>query len=302
MNLNPYPTCNAKFTTSTRTVIVKRNLILSLIVLQVTIPTTLWSSLTSTTTIPLSCVDAFTTTTTTTAAVIPFKRRPIPTNDFRNERTIATTSYIHSHSSSSQIYATYYDDFDGFFFPQDGNNKNNQNQDNSQNGDDDIQDNESTKDSSLHSDASLYASLRARQASLEEQQEKEYNTGSSSSLFSSSTPSGSSSSRSKLSSSNKRSKKNNNNNNNNNNDWIQQNWKDAHCVSSVRLTLDDWIRRLAIDLYPLVVCGSARGNLYLADLESMNKGNNDNDTMKQQQQHDDDLIRINPLYHQYRVN
>eukprot|EP00529_Nitzschia_sp_RCC80_P014762 CAMPEP_0113523904 /NCGR_PEP_ID=MMETSP0014_2-20120614/45940_1 /TAXON_ID=2857 /ORGANISM="Nitzschia sp." /LENGTH=741 /DNA_ID=CAMNT_0000421997 /DNA_START=348 /DNA_END=2573 /DNA_ORIENTATION=- /assembly_acc=CAM_ASM_000159 len=47
------------------------------------------------------------------------------------------------------------------------------------------------------------------------------------------------------------------------------NWREANCISTVRLTLPDWIRRIAVDdrLYPLVVCGSATGNLYLADLE-----------------------------------
>jgi WD40 repeat protein len=44
-------------------------------------------------------------------------------------------------------------------------------------------------------------------------------------------------------------------------------WKQATCSSTVRLTLDDWIRRLAIDTYPLCVAGSAKGNLYLADLQ-----------------------------------
>lgn len=48
---------------------------------------------------------------------------------------------------------------------------------------------------------------------------------------------------------------------------LMHNWNEANCLSTVRLTLDDWIRRLAVDLYPLVVCGSSRGNLYLGDLE-----------------------------------
>lgn len=45
------------------------------------------------------------------------------------------------------------------------------------------------------------------------------------------------------------------------------NWKEANCVSTVRLSLGDWVRRMAIDIYPLAVCGSASGNLYLADLQ-----------------------------------
>lgn len=46
-----------------------------------------------------------------------------------------------------------------------------------------------------------------------------------------------------------------------------KNWKNANCASTVRLALDDWIRRMAIDTYPLAVCGSASGHLYLADLQ-----------------------------------
>jgi len=46
-----------------------------------------------------------------------------------------------------------------------------------------------------------------------------------------------------------------------------ENWRDSACSSTVRLTLDDWIRRIAIDTYPLAVCGTASGHLYLAELE-----------------------------------
>jgi len=46
-----------------------------------------------------------------------------------------------------------------------------------------------------------------------------------------------------------------------------KNWKCANCASTVRLDLDDWIRRIAIESYPLAVCGSASGNIYLADLQ-----------------------------------
>lgn len=45
------------------------------------------------------------------------------------------------------------------------------------------------------------------------------------------------------------------------------NWRTAQCSSTVRLTLGDWIRRIAIDNYPLAVCGTAGGHLYLADLQ-----------------------------------
>jgi WD40 repeat protein len=48
---------------------------------------------------------------------------------------------------------------------------------------------------------------------------------------------------------------------------VSHNWSEANCLSTVRLTIDDYIRRLSVDLYPLVVCGSSRGNLYLGNLE-----------------------------------
>ena len=47
-----------------------------------------------------------------------------------------------------------------------------------------------------------------------------------------------------------------------------QNWKDAQCTSTIRLELDDWIRRIAIDTYPLAVVGSSQGHVYLTDLQS----------------------------------
>ena len=49
--------------------------------------------------------------------------------------------------------------------------------------------------------------------------------------------------------------------------YCLENWRDASCTSTVRLTLDDWIRRIAVDTYPLVVCGTSNGHLYLADLQ-----------------------------------
>lgn len=50
-------------------------------------------------------------------------------------------------------------------------------------------------------------------------------------------------------------------------DEIEGNWRNAECFSSVRLQLSDWIRRIAIDTYPLGVCGSSSGNIYLVDLD-----------------------------------
>lgn len=49
--------------------------------------------------------------------------------------------------------------------------------------------------------------------------------------------------------------------------YFLDNWRTAQCSSTVRLTLDDWIRRIAIDNYPLAVCGTAGGHLYLTDLQ-----------------------------------
>jgi len=46
------------------------------------------------------------------------------------------------------------------------------------------------------------------------------------------------------------------------------NWKNAQCTSTIRLALSDWIRRIAVQSYPLAVCGSADGSIYLADLEN----------------------------------
>ncbi len=47
---------------------------------------------------------------------------------------------------------------------------------------------------------------------------------------------------------------------------MMYNWRNANCKSTVRLSADDWIRRVAIDTYPLGVCGSCNGNIYLCDL------------------------------------
>jgi hypothetical protein len=44
-------------------------------------------------------------------------------------------------------------------------------------------------------------------------------------------------------------------------------WKNATCSSKVAVVLPDWVRRLDVD-YPLAVCGSARGYLYVTHLET----------------------------------
>lgn len=48
---------------------------------------------------------------------------------------------------------------------------------------------------------------------------------------------------------------------------IMTNWRNAECTSTMRPSLDDWVRRLAIDTFPLGVCGSANGSIYLIDLD-----------------------------------
>jgi hypothetical protein len=44
-------------------------------------------------------------------------------------------------------------------------------------------------------------------------------------------------------------------------------WKNATCSSKVAVVLPDWVRRLDVD-YPLAICGSARGYLYVTHLVS----------------------------------
>lgn len=46
-------------------------------------------------------------------------------------------------------------------------------------------------------------------------------------------------------------------------------WKTADCSSSIRLILPNWVRRLDVE-YPLVACGSGRGDVYLGNLETGN--------------------------------
>jgi hypothetical protein len=154
------------------------------------------------------------------------------------------------------LQTTHYDDFGDFFFPPENNNNNNNNNNNGDNS------NPDGSSPSLPSDSDLYAALRARQSSLETEQHYG-GSSSSSSLFSAASASASSA-------------LNDDGDDEEEQEMIRYNWKEANCVSSVRLQLDDWIRRLAIDLYPLVVCGSARGHLYLADLEASNGASTSN--------------------------
>ena len=43
-------------------------------------------------------------------------------------------------------------------------------------------------------------------------------------------------------------------------------WRKGKCTSSIRLSLDDWVRRLDVAHWPLAVVGSAGGSVYLCDL------------------------------------
>jgi len=47
----------------------------------------------------------------------------------------------------------------------------------------------------------------------------------------------------------------------------EQKWRNADCASGRRVVVPDWIRRIDVD-YPLVACGSARGRVYVSNLET----------------------------------
>jgi len=47
---------------------------------------------------------------------------------------------------------------------------------------------------------------------------------------------------------------------------VLKRWRKGKCSSSIRLSLDDWVRRLDMAQWPLAVVGSAGGSIYLADL------------------------------------
>ena len=46
-------------------------------------------------------------------------------------------------------------------------------------------------------------------------------------------------------------------------------WKTADCSSAVKLALPNWVRRLDVE-YPLVACGTGRGDVYVGHLETGN--------------------------------
>jgi len=145
----------------------------------------------------------------------------------------------HSSSGSRRTFVpphrrhqVFYDDFEGFSLNDDDDNNHN----NSPKKKQDTSSSSSSSPSSptASSDDDLYAALRARQAYLQSE---------SSGLDFSTT----------VLEKEER--------------YFRDNWRTAQCSSTLRLTLDDWIRRIAIDNYPLAVCGTAGGHLYVADLQ-----------------------------------
>ena len=147
---------------------------------------------------------------------------PSPSSTCPASRTSKFSHAIYQNQKrkSVRLQSIFYDDFDDFsdFAPNNSGSSNNV--------------------ESSFSDDDLFASLRARQDSLKEEQEMINQE-------------------SRKAEEGDRAEK----------QRLKHNWNEANCLSTVRLTLDDWIRRLSVDLYPLVVCGSSRGNLYLGDLE-----------------------------------
>lgn len=47
---------------------------------------------------------------------------------------------------------------------------------------------------------------------------------------------------------------------------VLRRWRSGKCTSAIRLSLDDWVRRLDVAQWPLAVVGSAGGGVYLCDL------------------------------------
>mmetsp|Transcript_19198 Transcript_19198/g.43311 ORF Transcript_19198/g.43311 Transcript_19198/m.43311 type:complete len:526 (+) Transcript_19198:76-1653(+) len=52
-------------------------------------------------------------------------------------------------------------------------------------------------------------------------------------------------------------------------EMVLGNWISAKCPTRfVPVSSVDWVRRVAVDMWPIAVCGGARGHLYLVDLET----------------------------------
>ena len=51
-------------------------------------------------------------------------------------------------------------------------------------------------------------------------------------------------------------------------DTINDNWERAYCPTTfVSVSKSDWVRRVHMETYPIAVCGSAQGSLYIMNLE-----------------------------------
>jgi len=51
---------------------------------------------------------------------------------------------------------------------------------------------------------------------------------------------------------------------------VYNNWIGAHCPTSFVSVGQDWVRRVDMENYPIAVCGSARGGLFVVNLEEKN--------------------------------
>ena len=145
--------------------------------------------------------------------------------------TLSFAPSLHSYNINTKIQSAIYEDFEEFESSSINSNISNNNRNNPNLEDD------STTESSSSDD--FYASLRARQGSVN------------SSLGGGNSKS---SSRFRMELTEEEIE-------------TRSNWKSAQCSPTIRLHLDDWIRRVALDTFPLAVCGSSGGNIYLADLD-----------------------------------
>ena len=165
----------------------------------------------------------------------------------RSPSTSRTTQNRRPLSKYHPSLATFYDDF-GELESSSDNNNNSQNKKKKLDHQPELNDLFSSDDQHTTSnDAALYAALKARQASLFQQQSR--------SSSSNSPPYGG------------QQQQNGQDPKNSLEDPFLVSWLEASTVPAVRITLDDWIRRMAIHTYPLMVCGSANGHLYLVDLQ-----------------------------------
>lgn len=186
-------------------------------------------------------VDGFTQQRITAGSNSNVKRRNHPIRRTPTVTTIIqpTSRAAAAAASFTRRHSIFYDDFEDFY-PQQHNNNNN-NEEEEIDGDPTIAAAAANGNGNANrkaADADLFASLKARQVELHEEQQVVQKDA-----LIAQEQGGLEQQR------------------------LRYNWEEANCLSTVRITFDDWIRRIAIDLYPLIVCGSARGNVYLADVE-----------------------------------